>query len=505
MMSGFPATLRTCSALMSLVLAGLSGTACADEPYRLIFNCDGNAVFVDAEGNTDQWLRNLFEPLEDSHVDALFWCDGAGGNTANYDSQVLELTGQRIGQVDPHLRRLIDEGNDPPKLVIREARKRGLDVFYSFRINDIHDSFLPGELPTFKKERPEWLLGKQKYGNVVSYPTALNFAMDEVRELKFQTVREIFEKYDFDGLEIDWLRSAPYFPPGSIKKNAHLLTGLLKRIRTELNARADQRGKPVRLAVRVDETLRGCTQDGFEVKRWIDEGLIDMLILGSGTIDINVAEFRALTRGTPVTVYPCLYGWPSRYQPIPRELACGLTLNYWAQEADGIYLFNWFPHQKGNSEPTAQFQRQLMKTLGDPARILATEENLMFAADRGQPHPEYPGNWLDCVLPAELQHNGEVRFHLRTSGLPAGDATVYFRLEFDQPVDASSVQIRINKTELKPARQENALTASFDSSVLARGDNSVHVTCITDASPPKATIVAAELRLAVISNRNAGK
>ncbi len=52
------------------------------------------------------------------------------------------------------------EGNDPPKVVVREAHKRGLDVFWSFRMNDIHDGHLANEFSTFKEEHPEWILGQ---------------------------------------------------------------------------------------------------------------------------------------------------------------------------------------------------------------------------------------------------------------------------------------------------------------------------------------------------------
>ena len=87
----------------TLLASGLvwSNGAPAAEPsgkakrYRVIFNCDGHAVAKDAQGDLGQWLENLFGPLAESHVDALFWCDGAGGNTANYNSQVLERTGAR--------------------------------------------------------------------------------------------------------------------------------------------------------------------------------------------------------------------------------------------------------------------------------------------------------------------------------------------------------------------------------------------------------------------------
>ena len=74
------------------VVAGSVGHAGENrEPvkrYRVIFNCDGHAVCKDAKGDLNQWIENLFGPLKKSHVEALFWCDGAGGNTANYESDV---------------------------------------------------------------------------------------------------------------------------------------------------------------------------------------------------------------------------------------------------------------------------------------------------------------------------------------------------------------------------------------------------------------------------------
>ena len=71
------------------------------KPYRVIFNCDGGVL--GGKGSVDACIQNLFGPLEGSHVDAVFWCNGAGGNTANYDSEVLELTGARIGKIKADL------------------------------------------------------------------------------------------------------------------------------------------------------------------------------------------------------------------------------------------------------------------------------------------------------------------------------------------------------------------------------------------------------------------
>ena len=125
---------------------------------------------------------------------------------------------------------------------------------------------------------------------------------------------------------------------------------------------------------------------------WMDEQLIDIVIPGSGVIDIDVEEFKELSQGTGIPIYPCLYGWPSRYTPIPRDLARGLAMNYWYQGADGIYTFNWFPF-----EPDKMYQIALLKEIGDPKALHG--KSMIFAADRGKPAKEYPHNWMRAILP----------------------------------------------------------------------------------------------------------
>jgi hypothetical protein len=497
---------RASLAIVTFLVVSAFSAAQADEGrepvkrYRVVFNCDGHAVCKDAHGDLNQWIENLFGPLEKSHVDALFWCDGAGGNTANYESEVLELTGQRIGKPRPWIAKLMREGHDPPKVVVREAKRRGLDVFYSFRINDIHDAFTPDELATFKVEHPEWLIGEREYGDVTSFRTALNFAVPEVRELKFRVIEEMFRRYDFDGLEIDFMRSPPYFLPGREPENAHLLTKMLRRIRDHLDQRSRERGRAIRLAVRVDESLQACRLDGFDVPAWIEQQLIDYLILGSGVIDIEVEEFKTLAEPGAVLVYPCLYGWPSKYSPIPAELAAGLALNYWHQGADGIYLCNWFPHAYNNSETTGPYMAGLLRQLGDPGTLRARQTRLMFAGDRGRPHKEYPHNWMHCVLPVELPSEESFGVPIRVgedlrnrSAVPS----LTLRLAVDNLQKDDVVAITLNGQRVKEAHQSGpgVLTAPVDPHQLRLGPNEVTLR-LAELSPSSAaprTVTALEL------------
>ncbi|MFV2069006.1 MAG: hypothetical protein ACC645_18725, partial [Pirellulales bacterium] len=324
-------------------------------------------------------------------------------------------------------------------------------------------------------KHPEWLIGERKYGDVTGFPTSLNFVIPEVRELKFRVIEEFFQKYDFDGLEIDFLRSAPYFLPGEEANNAHLLTELLQRIRKHLDERGRQRGRPIRLAARVEGSLISCRMDGFEVSRWIEDGLVDYLSLGTGVIDIDVEAFKKLAAPKGILVYPCLYGWPSKYYPIPAELATGLALNYWQQGADGIYLFNWFPHARNNSEATGPYMDGLLKQIGDPATLRAQQEHLMFAADRGQAPRDNPYSRLHCILPAALSDHAlkvSIQVGEDFSKSPA-TPSITLRLAIDNLQEDDAFEVTLNGQLVKEVRptDEGTATASLRPDQLKQGQN----------------------------------
>lgn len=471
--------------------------------YRLIYQMDSSGV-LPAATDVDDYLKGIVGFLEGSRIDCLFWHDGAGGNTANYDSEVLELTGERVGEVDPSLLRLIKAGNDPPKIVVPAAKAQGVDIFYSLRLNDCHDSFGHERLrPTFKVEHPEWEIGA---GHPEVHPSVhrnLNFAVPEVRDLKFAVIEEIFGKYHFDGLEIDFLRSPPYFIPSEALKNAHLLTQFLSRVRKYLNQRGKARNRPIPLAVRVNPTLEACRLDGFDIPTWVEERLVDGLILGSGNIDCDVEAFKHLTDGTGILVYPCVYGWPSGYnivfgfdhsEPMLRALAA----NYWGQGADGIYTFNWNAHSYVHRpDRNSQFapQIQLLREIGAPQAMRGKDK--LYAADRllGE-KPMLPHNWLQATLPQTLKRGEQLEAPVLVkedlTELP-NPRTIWLSLSYTALVETSQIKVTVNKqslSELEPTdpwlppdntgntsaqEQVHALRQEISPTLLTQGRNHVGI------------------------------
>jgi hypothetical protein len=426
--------------------------------YRLIFNSDGNAVFKDANGNIDKWISNIFDPLKESGVDALFWCDGAGGNTANYVSEVLELTGSRNKSIDPNLQKLINQNIDLPQLVINEAKKRGLDIFYSYRLNDIHDRFMPEELPNFKIKNPNWIIGPMNYDGIETGYTSLNFALEEVRNLKISIIDEIINNYNFDGIEIDFMRSPPFFKPEDIHSKSYLMDDFLAKIKDLIDKKTLISGKKKYLAVRINESLIGAKKDGLDVQEWVKRSLVDYIILGSGAMTINIKEFKKITKNSKILVYPTLYGWPSWYNPIPENLARGLALNYYNQQPDGLYLFNWFPHDQPNSEldlVAIKSHKTLLKEIYSSDKILSRKKNIMFAAERGKRSWDYPNNWLDVELPKLLIDNETIKVEIIATindKIKKDIKESYLKIETEN--DEINLKVKFEKKYLKPIKNK---------------------------------------------------
>lgn len=477
-----------------------SFTCCA---RRIIFNCDGCAVFESAKQKSDStsrildaWIRNMFDPLEDTGVDTFFWCDGGGGNNARYDSDVLERWGARIGKLDPVIEQLIAQGDDPPAVVVREAHRRGFDVFFSLRFNDVHDvfkddkrpvlSYAAREFPTFKEQHPEWLIGK---GHPYGYWSALNFAEPNVRDIKFETIKEIFQKYDFDGIEIDFKRSCPYFIPGTEARNAHIMTGLLRRIRRHLNERAKQRGRPIELAVRVDENLDACALDGFDVETWIKEDMVDIVIMGGGAGEIAIKEFKNLVEGTNVQIYACLdKGDFSYYGSRPTKLLRGLACNYWHQKADGIYTFNWFPHlpDRNISETT------LLKEIGDPDVL--SGKSMMFVVEHNRRLVQeiidsgyydispQPYSWNRGVLPAWFTTHQTLKMPIlvgRDLTIEPKPKSVELVIHCSELLDSDRINVLLNRKILSNSvRSNDVIRIHLEPKQVKLGTNEIIISAI---------------------------
>jgi len=361
----------------------------AQRKRRVIFNNDGDdVIYTKKEPTAEALLALRTAPLVGSQVDSIFYSNSMCFGHALHQSLVMEpfVSTAYIFQ-DNGLPQLLQCGIDPIRVMVDFGHRHGIEVFWDLRMNDTHDAGLDGYgpylLPKLKHDHPEYLVGtaqkQPKYGTWSS----VNFAVPEVRELAYRFVEEVCQKFDVDGVELDFFRHACFFKSvaeggRASREELDMMTDLLRRIRQMTEREGLRRGRPILIAIRVPDSVEYCQGIGLDLEKWLAEGLTDLL---SGTcyFQCNPWEYLVeLGHRHGVPVYPCLS--ESRVQGETRfsrqsiESYRARAARAWASGADGIYLFNYF-------DPRGAVWREL----GDPAALQRMDKLYFVTVRNGDP------------------------------------------------------------------------------------------------------------------------
>jgi len=241
------------------------------------------------------------------------------------------------------------EGTDLIAASLNRAKKKGMEAFITYRMNDLHFNDTTTHCPIvysdFWYKHPEFWLNDDTPG--WNSRQALDFAHQEVRNQKLGIISEQLDKYDMiDGLDLDFMRFIVYFKLGEGRKNAPLMTQLVKDIRAKVDAVSARRGKKILLSVRVPPTVKACLDKGLDIQEWIHLGLIDFVSIGvhwKGDPSLPVAQFRKDLSPLTIPLYASIDdGGYSQREPFSHGMFRGMASHILAQGADGIYLFNQY-------------------------------------------------------------------------------------------------------------------------------------------------------------------
>lgn len=370
-----------------------------------------------------EWLvewKFMFADEPGTHIDSIYWSWGEG-HQAPYPSEVLPLYDS------PGFKKWADDGINIVQVFLEASKQRGIEAFFSYRINGSDNDLGPVAKIPMKEVHPDWLIHTW---NANGY---WNFALEGVHEYKLSILREAAENYDFDGIELDFARVCPVLPPGHQWEYRDRLTDFIRATRAMLLEVGRKRGRPLLLAARIPENLEGCHFDGIDAETWAREELLDIFIMGCRSFDVDIPAFRRITEGTNIKLYPCIddhhasdgYQWP------PIEVMRGVAANWYQQGADGIQTFN-FAHATPEGTDRAVDQMYLEKGWGThrqayqeigAADALKHKNKIFVVQRRGGghgttviPNPEdwstprfmYFNTNMFGQLPAPLDNNGVV-------------------------------------------------------------------------------------------------
>ncbi|MBQ9502142.1 MAG: hypothetical protein IJU70_08310 [Lentisphaeria bacterium] len=339
------------------------------------------------------------------------------------------------------------QGVDSNAYLLAGARKLGRQAWIDVRMNDMHDghdenSAIHSEL---WRRHPELRIpGNIPCGNGYDYSHAC------IRKMYADYVEEADGKYRPDNVLLDWMRWPAYFPKGTGRENAPLVTEFLRDVCSRL-------GRPA--ACRVPIAPETALDLGMDVKAWVREGLISHLFVGNFGVapdfDVPVERWREIVGDLPVIV--SLYNaWSagldrsSSHGEFTVEEARGLAAAAYFRGADGIQLFNCFRYLRGDTpaelvgkgvDPEKQREnqrigRRLFNELHDPETLYALprrvhpgwDDTLVHIGDldRSFRIPGYLADWRKTHSDPEgtLPRTSPALWKLWTAKVPAAGAVL---------------------------------------------------------------------------------
>lgn len=395
-----------------------------------------------------------------------------------YPTRVGELFGSRIttfdsaermGESSPiifwqqvsGIRSLIESGNDPAVVLPQECHKRGVEALARVKINDIHH-VRPQMYPyrsEFVMKNPQWHLKERPLVPDYSYP--------EVREHRLAIIRELIERYDWDGLELDFTRHTFLFPSDVAEQRAPVMTEFVAQVRKLLDLEGQRKGKGhLVLGVRVPYELKISRRIGLDLSAWVKKGYIDYLAPGAGVwteFNIKVEDFKALTQGTSCKLYPSFQGHPISSVPAQhgprtksRENIRAAAHNYYSWGADGLHFYNLHRSNfaipispqddvhdaTGEQAHRGMYDRSILQEVRDPAIVASRNRHYVFLP-HDAPNTDRPDAHNDVVVLSAADVRRRKVFPFRVAE-DFKDGRAQFKLRFKSVNQAFDDEIELD-------------------------------------------------------------
>jgi len=472
---------------------------------RIILNSDGAALisrFQPCPMGVEGLIDEVFTPLRGSHVDTIFWALGSAVDGIHASNQWAHRT--KLGQIfgegmtefpsEEYRRRALNirdffaRNTDPAEIVVNHAHKIGMEAFLSIRMNDCHEGIFGGHyVGKIKLDHPDWTLGER--APIPMFRYAFDFTREESRKYRRDLIDEACSNYDLDGFELDFLRHPIFFAAADLERGRPIITQFVRDVRKILDRAGKAKSRRLFLAVRVPSTFALSRNAGLDVKRWIQEGVIDILTAGTmagSVFRLPIEEYLQATRGTGVQVHAHFgMGSPAgqKHGSYHTDAMCrAQAALYWRAGVHGLYSFNanvipLFCDEHWNWQP--------LREMGEPKLIAHMDKHYLVDYqdfDTSSCYGAYvkevmPGAPLPVTLrkhevaaiPVEVADDFD---EARSKGI---GAEVQLQVQFDRAKVAESAALHWNRAPLLRNQQEEWLRASLEPSTVHLGCNELQI------------------------------
>lgn len=421
----------------------------------LVVNEDNSHFFSSRAGTdmTQEGLNAFVDQYAGGAVTHLFLCPNA--MRASFRSRTREaiwdpVEGEAHSSRWPNNARLLHErGLDPYAAWIARCREKAISPWLSMRMNDIHAVDNPKNYmhSSFWRKHPEFW--RVPNGSASPWQNrAMDYAHADVRDHQMAFVRELLERYDPDGLELDWMRFGWHLAPGKESEGAPLLTAFVREVRRLTREWAGKRGHDILLAARVPAHPDAAAGLGMDGVLWAVEDLVDVLVpcpfWSSSDFDIPVELWKerlgaatervAVAPGLEHNVRP----WPSG-QAVANTLGSlyGFAASAYHRGADSLYLFNWMD---SGTRPVAAGHYRTLVEQGLAAGIVTKAPRRHLICYRDTVPPGFPNG---VVLPVDGPNDAEFRIHIGPAPT-SGSARAAVGLAKREGVETAACSAQVN-------------------------------------------------------------
>ncbi|MGE4489588.1 MAG: hypothetical protein AB7E95_08600 [Kiritimatiellales bacterium] len=416
-----------------------------------------------------------------------------------------------VGGVSGYLQMVLD-GHDFVRQFVARCNQDGLVPFVSIRLNDKHllnEIFDPKStgrsvhISKYYIDHLDYRIGDDKND---TYQRVHNWAIPEVREYKYQFIKEICENYDIAGLELDFLRHPSFFRLYETSENERkqIMTDFVRRVRVLLDNTA-RNGKHRWLSVRVPQYLESCGILGVDYKGFEAAG-VDIFNISGYYFTSQQGDIRQIAELIPDS---------AKYQELTHCAAIGqivangidnfdfrrttdeqfYTTAHLAYQAgfDGVSTFNFQYYRKHGVGDRGEFNEppfHIFKHIGDKGWVAKQPQHYFIGKIWNEPRRTY------IPLSQRLENGPEyLTFHIPMAP-PTGGWTQDARMRFqaDRAWSDQKLIVRFNNVNLKtikdvsepyptPYKSGNGFPEQYRAytipkDILADGVNQLEIRCV---------------------------
>lgn len=449
-------------------------------PFKLLYNNDttNTAGIVSPwheEGETfrEEMLVASIEEVAGTGVDAYMLSPGMGWVPwwqSKVDPEFYEWwkkrTGLEVGGWGDY-DKYVYEGGDMVQVLIDTCRKHNMAPFVSLRMNDVHlqefhaqkvhKSLVSCRLYC---EHPEWHIDPDHPKKEGYYKKrGMDWARPEVRAHKLALLRELAEKYELAGLELDFLRDDTLFRDDgpSHEERIEIITDFVRQVREAMDAGAP--GQKRYLCVRIPIDMKAHPCMGLDVERLAKAG-VDMFNLGiwyDTTQCPGVAQVRErlpesslylemshTTGNHRYFLKDGNYGTNGNPRTSDQQLYTTAHMAY-QQGADGLSLWNFVYYRMGHrmDVPVMEPPFHVLKKLTDRAYVARQPRCYMLG------RTSYYSQLPRMIKPGETSRF-TMQMSVEGSGDPGASKPGRLRVHFSEPLEESQeVTLRLNERSLE--------------------------------------------------------